>query len=220
MRFTERQNAIIVGAILGDSCLEKRWRNPRLRFAHALGQQDYLFWKYQELQATASSQPVIIRDKDKRNDKVYESWQFSTKAMPELLYYWNLFYPNGRKIIPVNIKELLNDPLSVATWFMDDGYKRNDCNAFRLNTDAFSLHEQQLLQEVLEKNFGILTALHKKRQSWNIYVPNTSATRFVEIIRPFIISSLSYKIALAPVTTGFSPNGELKIASNFDAITR
>lgn len=219
MELTERQKAIIVGAILGDSSLEKEWRNPRLRFAHSINQKEYLLWKYQELR-DISGNPVLIKQKYWKNGKIYESWQFSTRALPELLYYWNLFCPDRRKKIPMNISDILVHPLSLAVWLMDDGYKRNDCNAFRLNTDAFSFAEQRLLQSVLENNFGIQTKLHRKGKYWNIYISETSAFTFVDLVREYIIPSMRYKIALAPVTTGFLSNGRRKIASKFGAITR
>lgn len=219
MELTERQKAIILGAILGDASMENRWKNPRIKSAQGKNQKDYLFWKYQELRSITSSVPRFIRELDKRNGNVYESWHFATKADPELMNYWEIFYPNGKKVIPNNISEMFVNPLSLAVWFMDDGYKRNDCNAFRLNTDAFTFTEQRLLQTVLNRNFSIQTALHKKGKAWNIYIPETSADRFVEIVRPYIIPSMSYKITLAPVTTGVPLNGT-KIVSNFDTIIR
>ena len=105
---------------------------------------------------------------------------------------------NSKKIIPDTICELLKSPLSLAVWFMDDGYKRNDCNAFRLGTDSFTLEEQKLLQNVLEKNFGIETKVHKKGRYWNIYIPERESKKFVRIIKPYIIPKLKYKIALTP----------------------
>ena len=81
---------------------------------------------------------------------------------------------------------------------MDDGYKRNDCNALRLNTDSFSLPEQRLLQSALEKNFEIKSTLHRKGEYWNIYIPESSVRRFVQIIKPYILPSIAYKISLAP----------------------
>lgn len=220
MELSERQKAIIVGAILGDSNLEKRWLNPRLRFAHSIIQKDYLFWKYQELRNMASSRPIRIKQRHWKNGKIYESWQFATRAMPELLYYWNLFCPEKRKVIPTNISELLTHPLSLAVWLMDDGYKRNDCNAFRLNTDAFSEMEQKLLQNSLDNNFGIRTKLHKKGKYSNIYIPENSASKFAALVREYIIPSMQYKIALVPVTTGSLAYAREKIASNLGAITR
>ena len=198
MELSERQKAIIVGGLLGDSSIEKRWQNPRIRFAHSVVQKDYLFWKYRELQNIVNCEPKLIQGKHWKTAKVYESWQFGTCALPEFLYYWNLFCPNGHKIIPHNISKLLTEPISLAVWFMDDGYKRNDCNAFRLSTDGFTLEEQKVLQNVLENNFRIKNKLHKKGNYWNIYIPKDSANLFVEIIKPYIVPNLLYKIALAP----------------------
>lgn len=197
MELTKRQKAIMVGAILGDSSVEKAWKNPRIRFAHSVKQKEYLFWKHDELQ-NISSKPALIKEKHWKMNKIYESWQFNTHALSELHYYRDFFYQNGRKVIRKSIADLLVDPLSLAVWFMDDGYKRNDCNALRLNTDSFSLPEQKLLQSVLKKNFGITSNMHKKGEYWNIYIPQSSARQFVQIVQPYILPSLTYKIHLAP----------------------
>ena len=198
MECTARQQAIILGAVLGDSQIEKRWKNPRIRFAHSVRQKEYLFWKYSELQGIASSKPILIREKHPAMQKVYESWQFGTRALSEFMEYWNRFYPNGRKSIPERISELIISPLSIAVWYMDDGYKRNDCNAIRLSTDAFSKPDHLRLQVMLKGNFGIASALHRKGKYWNIYIPQHAAKKFAEIVEPYIVPGLRYKIALAP----------------------
>lgn len=198
MELSERQHAIIVGSMLGDGMLEKRWRYPRLRFGHSIAQQEYLFWKYRELENIAGKIPIRVSAWHKAMGRRYESFHFGTRAIPALMKYWNAFYRDGRKIIPEDIGVLLTDPLALAVWFMDDGYKRNDCNALRLNTDAFSDAEQAMLQSVMEKNFGIKSKLHRKGKYWNIYVPETHAKQFAELVRRHIIPELSYKIALAP----------------------
>ena len=81
---------------------------------------------------------------------------------------------------------------------MDDGYKRNDCNALRLGTDSFTKNEQVLLQSVLRNNFGIETSLHKKGKYWNIYIPQKESKKFIDVVKPYIIPEFTYKIALTP----------------------
>ena len=49
MRITSRQDAIIIGSLLGDGCLEKNGRFTRLRLEHGHIQKSYLEWKYKEL---------------------------------------------------------------------------------------------------------------------------------------------------------------------------
>jgi len=123
---------------------------------------------------------------------------FATYSSDLFECYWKALYTNNRKTISNFIYAWLKDPLSLAVWYMDDGYKRNDCNALRISTDAFSLGEQKVLQDVLKKNFNIMATLHKKGKWWNLYIPQKEAYKFVELVFPYIIPSLKYKIALTP----------------------
>lgn len=196
---THRQKEILIGTLLGDGCLERNGRNTRLRIEHGLKQREYLDWKYKELQNLATARPRLVKGTIHfRTRKKYKRWHFSTFSLPELNGYWHKFYSRKRKRIPKDILELLKSPLSLAIWFMDDGYKRNDCNALRINTDGFNLKEQKLLQKCLKQNFGINTRLHRKGKTWNIYIPNNQAKKFCEMIKPYILPGLKYKISLTP----------------------
>jgi hypothetical protein len=57
-----------------------------------------------------------------RTGKVYNSIRFSTLSLPCLNNYYELFYKDGRKIIPNNISELLT-ARGLAYLIMDDGGK-------------------------------------------------------------------------------------------------
>lgn len=197
MQLSRQQNDILIGMILGDCHLEKNGHNVRLRVDHAENQKKYLEWKYKIFQNLASK-PRLIQTIDRRWGKTYKRWHFSTFSSELFNVYWKMFYKDKRKIIPKNIKRIMSSPLSLAIWFMDDGYKRNDCNALRLNTDSFQLKEQELLQKCLKSNFGIETKLHKKGKFWNIYIPSSEARKFCRLIKPYIISGMDYKISLTP----------------------
>ena len=134
----------------------------------------------------------------KPNKRFYDSFRVYTRTDPMFEEYWNTFYLNKKKIIPLHIQSILKNPLSLAVWFMDDGYKRNDCNALRLNTDSFTKSEQEMLQSALEDNFGIDTTLHKKGKYWNIYIPERESRKFIDMVKPYIIPKLTYKITLTP----------------------
>ena len=198
MELTERQRAIIIGSLLGDGTIESRWANPRLRFGHGAQQKEYLFWKYEELKNVVNRPPRLAHEWHTVMGKVYDSWHFSTRSFPELKEYYDYFYQDGRKKIPEYIQRLLIQPLSLAVWLMDDGYKRNDCNAIRLNTDAFSDNDQRRLIDAMRKNFGVQANLHRKGIYRNLYIPVKSAKHFVELASPYVISDMKYKIALAP----------------------
>ena len=77
--------------------------------------------------------------------------------------------PDSRtiKIVPVNIKQLLVDPIALAVWYLDDGTKRDNCNACRFATQSFSLNENELLVSCLKDNFGLVVTI----ETWH---PTTS----------------------------------------------
>lgn len=194
MLINERQRQIITGTILGDGHLEKNGRNVRLRIEHSLLQKEYLLWKFQELRDIVAGMPRIVGTRDNRSGKTYRRWHISTYSLFELNEYRRIFYRNGSKIVPSDIVDMLKSPLSLAVWFMDDGYKRNDCAALRLSTDAYKRSEQMLLIDSLYENFGIKTKLHQKGKWFNIYVAKDEAKKFCDMIRPFVIPLFQYKL--------------------------
>ena len=194
MSITIRQRNIILGLMLGDGHLEKNGRFARLRIDQNLKHKDYINWLYQELKNIVPSKPRIIQEKDRRTLNVYTRLHFSTYSNAQLYKWRNIFYVNNRKIVPLNIGEMLNHKISLAVWFMDDGYKRNDCAAVRLNTDAFSHFEQELLVQCLEKNFKIKARIHKKGSWFNIYIPKDEANKFCRLVKPYILPSFRYKL--------------------------
>jgi recombination protein RecA len=198
MKITNRQNAIIIGTLIGDGCLERNGKYARLRIDHSINQKEYLWWKYNELKTLVPSKPVIISSYHKKEQKEYKRLHFATYSLDLFECYWKALYTNNRKTISNFIYAWLKDPLSLAVWYMDDGCKRNDCNALRISADAFSLSEQKVLQDMLRKNFNIMATLHRKGKWWNLYIPKKEASKFVELVFPYIIPSLKYKIALTP----------------------
>ena len=194
MSITNRQKDILLGLLLGDGHLEKNGSYVRLRVDQKLDHGNYVKWLYGELANLVPSKPRIIREKDKRTGKVYSRLHFSTYSTSELNKWRDIFYCNRRKIIPPNIESMLKSKVSLAIWFMDDGYKRNDCAAIRLNTDAFNCDEQIILIQCLRKNFKIKSHLHKKGKWFNIYIPKDEADKFCNIVKPYILPSFRYKL--------------------------
>lgn len=119
---TDIQKFLVLGTLLGDGCLEKRWANSRLRIDHYSINKDYVFWKYKILKNLAASKPRIIRQIDRRSGNTCVRWAFATHATPELNFYYKFFYQNGKKEIHPKIINHLTHALSLAVWVMDDGY--------------------------------------------------------------------------------------------------
>jgi LAGLIDADG DNA endonuclease family len=56
--------------------------------------------------------------------KEYSFIRFNTLAFPCFNEFYALFSPNGIKVIPLNIGELLT-PIGLAYWILDDGSSKN-----------------------------------------------------------------------------------------------
>ena len=218
--FNKVEESILLGTILGDGHIQKRGNSYRIKIEHCYEQFDYVQWKYNKLKKFALNNPKLVISKYN-----FKSFLFYLKSEIYLKKYHDLFYTpyiwksnkeliskknkiRYRKSITEDlIKNLPNDPLLLATWFMDNGNKRSDCFSGRLATQCFSKEEHHLLQEYLLSSFSIKTSivLHKAiKKTYYLYIPakNNNFAHFVDLIKPFVeqVPCMKYKL-LVPVTT-------------------
>lgn len=195
--FSSCQLDMIVGSLLGDASLECRSvgkRGPvtaRFRAHHGDKQKEYIFWKYSVLQDMVLREPKeIIWRNPKRNLKEV-SWYFHTKSLEELGCFYQYFYPDRSKVLPEGVFRLLT-PRSLAIWFMDDG--SNTGSGITLNSHSFSKKEQEKIVHFFENRYGIETNIVKDRKKWKIAIKNKDKDIFIDIVEPFLIPSMKYKI--------------------------
>lgn len=187
-----QQSNVIVGTLLGDGCLERNGKYPRLVIDHSTQQKEYVFWKARCLKDFKIS--VVTKDRlDLRTRKVYSHCILRTHTTPHMEKYFDLFYYKKQKGIPQTLSKIIN-PQILAVWLMDDGYKRNDCNAIRLNTQAYSFSEQKIIRKSLQV-LAIESTIQKHKSSYVVYIPSRSMSRMRNIVQSFIIPEMEYKIA-------------------------
>jgi hypothetical protein len=135
--------------------------------------------------------PAPTRKVDKITGKLSTGFKFFTRSFPCLNIYREWFYPQGIKIVPTGIADHLT-PLGLAHWYMQDGYNQRNCAKFA--TNSFTEAECNLLIEVLYSKFGLSYTLHRTSDiGHNVYVRRESMSRFVELVKPFMHSSMFYK---------------------------
>lgn len=150
---SKRQEAIVLGNILGDGHLQlsPNQKTTRLRFNHSMKQADYVKWQYDELDwlCNGVSEPKAIIEQNQ-----YPICRAYTAYRSELTPYHSLTYkttnqPNRKfiKVLPENLREYLTDPESLMVWYLDDGTLRLDGGACRLATQSFTLSEHEILQD-------------------------------------------------------------------------
>lgn len=191
---SNKQRAILVGLLLGDGYLETQnyGRTYRLKVEHSIAQRAYVDWLYVQFKDWVRTPP---RSRTKLSfGKPIVSYGFATYSSGALRFYAQQFYRNGKKVLPKIIGKLIN-PFSVAIWFMDDGsWKSSDHRTYIIHTIGYSRLELVRIQEVFEKKFGIITAIHKQYNGLRLYVASASAERFKTLIGQYIIPSMKYKL--------------------------
>ena len=97
-------------------------------------------------------------------------------------------------MIPEAILNLLNSPLSLAVWYMDDGGRRSDCRSGYLNTNAYEVGDVEILKQCLKVNFDIESTTHFAAGQPRIYIPSSQFVSFCDVIGPFVIGEMQYKL--------------------------
>jgi len=147
VKLTGRQASIVVGSTLGDGYIAKVRGNAWLTCTQCNERRDYLEWLRAELQPFAPRQVNVAHSPNGG------SWShFGTVHSSEFTRFHNVFYPNGRKIIPRNMGDYL-DELALAVWFMDDGHTKKYYSV--MCTHCFTVSECELLLMTLYKQFSL-----------------------------------------------------------------
>jgi len=192
----------LLGTLLGDGYLEWRGRGVRLHVNHSANFEPYVRWKYEEFAELRPSMPSW------NENHGYPSLHFVTRTHPDLIGWRELFYGPEGKIVPANIKQLLTHPKALAVWYMDDGTRNISTGYLLFNTQSFNVSELQLLQEVLRDNFGIETTLQTcgaGRKGKRINVRARSVQAFTDLVQPYVIPSMQYKLGFPVTTDGLRP---------------
>lgn len=190
LRMNQRQEAVMIGSILGDGHLDANWSktNYRLKISQSVRQQEYVQWKYGIFRDWVLTGPKVHRTTN--------SLRFGTISHPEITHLHSVFHRGRKKIVPDTIGDYLS-PLALAVWFMDDGNIRKTGDrvyGYYINTQSFTQDENALLAGVLNKKFGITTAIYQNHGKPRLYIGAKSKSLFREIVRPFVLPSLQYKL--------------------------
>lgn len=178
------QQQVILGCVLGDGYMRKK-THAHLQITHSIKQKKYVDWKYQILKNLVISPPSAYRGNAGR-----VGYRFFTRSLSEITLIHDKFYCNGVKTVPKNINI---SPLTLAVWYMDDGSKNNRASYF--NTQMFDQTSQINLLNALSK-LGIEANLNRDKKYYRIRTLVSSTPRLVNLINPYVISSMRYKIPI------------------------
>lgn len=195
---------IVLGGLLGDSHIrQKEYKgkkcNAHVIMLHCESQKDYLCWKNE-----------LLGDYKGRVSKTGRGQYLVTgKSHPHMNSFMQLT-GKPKRVTRKWLNQL--DPLGLAVWYQDDGtlgieyHKRADGTygikrrRLAIATDGFSLEEHWLIQNYFKVVWDIDVSIQrvrnkdKSRITYRIVMNYTNATKFVDIVKPYIHESMKYKI--------------------------
>ena len=182
----QAQKSILIGSLLGDGSLRlaKGKRNALFEVNHGIAQSEYVDWKYKLLKLFVLTCPKARKGNGRRI-----AYRFTTRSLPIFTRLYKYFYRENKKLIPDG---LILDPLVLAVWFMDDGSKSR--SSIYLNTQQFSIYDQERLLEMLASQFNLIGRLNKDKKYFRIRITTESTVRFKEIIKPYVLKLFNYKL--------------------------
>jgi len=195
------QSSVILGLLLSDgwtiyssstrkSGVDESKLNARLGFKQSLDKFYYFFSVFNDLAHYCSSFPYL--NTGKRNNTITYALVFQTRALPCLTKYHQLFYVNGKKIVPKDIYNLL-DPVVLTHWICGDGVAKT--GGLGLCTDSYSIEEVVKLVNVLIIRYRFICKIREIRKNqYRIFISEKSLGSLRNIVLPYIDKSMLYKI--------------------------
>ena len=193
--------SIIIGSLLGDGHLEKRNRGigTRIKFEQSNKNVEYLMWfhSYFSTRGYCNINKPELKKRIRKNGEIYFHYSINTFTFSSFNWIHDLFYmcSEGKyvKIIPHNIEQYLT-PLALAIWFMDDGSKLK--KGAKIATNCFTYKELSQLCEILKNKFNLTVTIHSggKNKGYTLYISSQSMTTFSNIVKPFMLPTLYYKL--------------------------
>jgi len=187
---------MLFGSLFGDAgvYLSTKSRHYHLMICHSPKQKEYMEWKESYLKPLSTGIKQATHYHRIRK-KEYTTLTLRTTNHSYFTRLRKIFYPYGKKMIR---RKLLNKltPLGLATWFMDDGTtginNRNYPQLF-ISTCSFSQEENQIIKNYFLENLGIDIGIHGGKYP-RLYFNKPNAIKLIQIMKPYIIPSMEYKL--------------------------
>jgi hypothetical protein len=133
-------------------------------------------------------------------DSTHNNIWFQTVSHAAFRFYAQQFYDEKRKCVPALIHRFLT-ARGIAYWFMDDGsIKSRDSKGVLFNTQGFAQNDVKRLVECLRRIFNLEATPRKQEEGLQVYISGKSFERFREILDPYILPSMRYKIPVDRAT--------------------
>ena len=195
---------VIWGSLIADG-----YSNPRgcVTLDHSVSSAPYVYWKWQCLAAdemiTLKSTPRLCTRLDRRSG----TWTYSLRFNSLTLFYSErqlLYVPRaGKKGKSVKSFPTLKKsasrwtPAALAVWYMDDGGRGgNSKRGCVIDVSCYAPHGLKRIKLTLRKIYQIETSFQRgSGKTVKLFILEKSAVRFRDLVAPYIIPSMWYKVS-------------------------
>nr|YP_008475198.1 hypothetical protein [Wickerhamomyces mucosus]AGS44518.1 hypothetical protein [Wickerhamomyces mucosus] len=189
--------SIIYGSLLGDGHAEKRpnGKATRITFYQESVHKEYLLYLHFLVASLGycNTNTPSIKTRIGKNGKIRYIIRFATWTYDNFNVIHQEWYKNKIKIVPKSIEKHLT-PLALAIWVQDDGGKVS--KGLKLATNSFTLEDTKFLANLLSKKYKLKTSVQSAGapNQYIIYIHKESMETLKNIIYPYVVKSMRYKI--------------------------
>ncbi|HVE76207.1 MAG TPA: recombinase RecA [Actinomycetota bacterium] len=195
-RLSSFQWEVLLGGLMGDGALSptRSGNGARYRFGHCEKQAEYCDWKASLFENISKS-----RSTNAKGDVF-----FDLAPLPELAELRDAVYVEGKKVLSHDYLKQLT-PLSLAVWFMDDGFfairskgvqerTREGSGRVEICIEAIEETSRHRLVDHLQDTWGIAPKLITRAGKAVLQFPVEATNRFQELIASYVHPSMDYKL--------------------------
>jgi hypothetical protein len=158
----------------------------------SLDHSEYVVFVFNILSHYCSSSPRV-KTGIRAGNRNY-ALELVTRAMPCMSELHSIFYPNGVKIIPNNIYELLT-PIALAHLIMGDGSAKS--HGLIICTDSYTVQDVVRLMNVLMIRYRLELQFIFHSQSYpRILIRQRSMPLLRAVVLPHMCQSMIYKLGI------------------------
>jgi len=203
----------LVGMVLGDGYIRTasakdklagRRIAPQIVLGHSIHQEDYMKYKTDILNKMFGGNASIGY-----KDGKYKSC-YLNKSNPYFKTLKGMMYKNGEKYISRQVLDMLT-PEGIAIWFMDDGSyrinRRSDGSVSSISLAISTYCSKEEVDEIIKyfkEKYDITfkSAFCKRTQLWYIRANTSDSRKFSNLILPYMIGSMLYKVSCVQMLDG------------------
>ena len=196
-------NDTLIGLLLSDGGLERptETSNARLSVIMSVNSYSYILHLYNLFEPYIDSDIkfLYIKGSDNLCNKYYFTVRFKTISMPQLLYYYNIFYKKNiinnkmQKVVPLELRYNFN-AVSLAHLIMGDGNYLRDKNIIRIYTNSFTKNNVIILSDIIKNNLNIRNkVIHDRNNQYIILIEQENVILTRDIVLPYTHPSMFYK---------------------------